>query len=203
MSDSKRNLTISDLKDRGWTTALINEFLIKEDRKEHPTAAPIALYHRSRVEQIEKSERFLRWKEKSDRRSSSARHAVKSRSKERSRTMFSIRIHVRKLPESDLLDLAITDYNLRLEKSQKPAGTALRPANRASRTFFLNRICVTYAMHNLTTFEYPENTKARFNEADLLRILYADICDEIGKIYPDLKYDANRQKSRFLSSDHN
>ena len=74
-----------DLRDRGWTTTAIKQFLPAEpdDTRDNPryahAGAPMKLWAKSRVHRVEKTKRFLSWKEGADARKQVAERGVETR----------------------------------------------------------------------------------------------------------------------------
>ena len=82
--DRKRLFGLSELKERGWTDTAIKKFLpAPDDTRPNPrysrAGAPMKFWTKTRISRVEKTKRFLAWKEGTEYRQAAARNAVETR----------------------------------------------------------------------------------------------------------------------------
>ena len=82
--DRKLLFSISELKERGWTTTAITKYLPEpDDTRPNPhysqAGAPMKFWLKSRVYRVEKTKRFLAWRAGTENRKAAAREAVMTR----------------------------------------------------------------------------------------------------------------------------
>ncbi len=173
----------SRLKQRpGWTNAAIGRFLGKPDQtKENPRyrtkGAPMRFYAISRVEDVEKTEEFIAWKAKSQRRSEIARQVAERKAQDLLAELSSWKPTLR-IPEGDLVSLAIKSYEARHHWMRD--GESNDPA-------FISRIVGNYLRHECSDYEVKlTSIKRRVGSSDAyetIKALVTEKTDEAIKKY--------------------
>lgn len=140
--------TLTQLKERGWTPALIEQHLGPPDRiKRNPFSKkkpPMRLWLISRVEAAEASGVALR--QKSETRSAAMRKSVQRRAAAMIAEIDAIPIEVPRMPPGKLLKQAIRHFNDRLRWGEEEATPGSDPE-------FLARIQVNYLRHVMTDYD--------------------------------------------------
>jgi len=184
----------SSLKDRGWTEAGIKRFLGAPDKtKANPmyrsAGAPMQLFLRSRVEEIESSAAWIDWETKSKKRSATVASAAEVRRAKTIAYVESLQIVVPKMSPDRLVETAVSHYNsLWSDRGREKC------ASSNSDSDFLNRISVNYLRHELSCYEQELSRIFGQTGADEARLLLREnILDAIGRVYPHLAGECNRQ----------
>lgn len=185
-------LSVSKLKERGWTEAGIRKFLGEPDiLKTNPIykcAAPMKLYNEDRVVKVESTSEFAEFKSRHNTRQGSAQKAVQTKKQKAIEYAQSIDVNIPKLPWSVVLNKAIDSYNdfhgwLMLER-----GHEYIPAALDSDPMFLARICTNYLRHECTNYEdqiFEMFGKVGVQEAH--DIIQTKINEKIYNTYPQLR----------------
>lgn len=108
---------------------------------------------------------------------------------------------IRRLDLGALRQLAVDHYNRRAggrRWREDEAGRAWTPANMESDPAFLDRICVNYIRHALTTYDgkLDRVSRARHGAIEAALLVKARVFDRIADVYPELAAEAARQKTR-------
>lgn len=143
-------LTVSALKQRGWTEALIRNFLGGSDatrpNPHYRTGPPMRLYDEPRVLAVEASEDFETAFAKARQRSERAKRAAREQERVLIEAIQRVPLRIERLPFEDLRVRAIAHYNARNEHRD-------RYATLDSDRDFLRRIMMNYARHRLCDYD--------------------------------------------------
>ena len=194
-------LTISDLKTRGWTAAGIRRFLGQpDDTKANPLyrrAAPIKLYNISRVDAIEKTDEYQEWKTKSDARRTVARQRAHKKREELINVANEVVITVKKLSRKKVIARAIKAYNY--NKYNQGKFHAMCPVNVDTDSEFIRRITVNFIRHQLCKYDQIlAGNKGKVGVAHAYKIVKRRTLDKIAKVYPYLLEECYRQKNEMI-----
>ncbi len=141
--------TLTQLKERGWTPALIDRHLGEPDKtKRNPFSKrnpPMRLWLMTRVEEAE-TLHGIRPREKSPARSAAMKASAQKRAEEMLREIEALPIEVPDLEPEELLKRAVTHYNERRRWDDAPATTGSDPD-------FLARIQINYLRHAMTDYD--------------------------------------------------
>ena len=142
----------SELKQRGWTEGLIKKFLPKPDEtKTNPivkSAAPMKLYKITRVERIEKSEKFIQEMESISKRKIVARRAIETKTAKTIEWANSVSFNVPTFSKDKLEHNAVYQY-------EQYNDTKVYDRDDED---FINRICTNYLRHECTTYDRVLNS---------------------------------------------
>lgn len=188
-------ITLAALRDRGWTPAMVKNFLGAPDQtKQNPhyaSAAPMKLYALSRVEAVEATEEFRAARDLACRRQATAKAAAKRRADELLAAIDSMPVNVKRLDAEKLLSAAIDNYNS-LPRTIRRDGWA----NRNSPPDFLARIQVNFIRHCLTTYELElDRVYSEVGAPRARRRIKKKVLQAIAEAYPSLADECDRQSS--------
>jgi len=177
----------TQLAARGWTPAMIRDFLGRPDGTEFiprfRNAAPILQFAVARVQAAERTTKFAQRLELAARRSAIAREAANRRREEMLRLVTADEVPIPKLAPDVLNDRAIRHSDPR---------DAVDPAKADRST--LNRWKVNYLRHRLTHYDpMIEGMFGRVGRAAAEKLLRRRVLEAIGKTYPDLLDECQRQ----------
>ena len=180
-------LNATQLAARGWTPAMIRDFLGRPDRTEFVprfrNAAPTLLFALARIQAAERAPTFARRRELAARRSAVAKDAAHRRRIEMLRLMAADEIPIPRLAPDVLADRAI--------RHREPRNS-IDAAKADSNT--LNRWKVNYLRHELIRFDSMlEGMFGQIGRAAAERLLRRRALEAIGKTYPDLLDECQRQ----------
>jgi hypothetical protein len=180
-------LNIAGLTARGWTAAMIRDFLGRPDTtRPNPrfhNAAPTPLFARKRIDAAERTPTFAKRRDLAARRSASGKAAARRRRMEMLRLMAAEEIPIPQLEPAVLEARAVRhrDARSRLDISTVDGKT-------------LNRWKVNYLRQQLTRYDpMIEGLFGRVGRADAEHSLRQRIFEAIGKAYPDLQDECRRQ----------
>jgi hypothetical protein len=180
-------LNITGLTARGWTHAMIRDFLGRPDTSEpnprFPNAAPTPLFSRTRIEAAERTPTFAKRRDLAARRSACAKATARRRRMETLRLMSAEEIPIPKLTPSVLEARAVRhrDAQARITSTAVDRKT-------------LNRWKVNYLRQQLTRYDpMIEGLFGRIGRADVERSLRRRAFEAIAKAYPDLHDECQRQ----------
>ena len=181
------HLNATQLAARGWTPAMIRDFLGRPDRTEFiprfRQAAPTLLFELSRVQAAERTAKFAQRREVAARRSAAAKEAAHRRRVELLRLMSADEVPIPQLAPDVLADRAI--------RHREPR-TAIDASSADSNT--LNRWKVNYLRHQLTRYDSMiEGMFGQVGRAAAEKLLLRRALEAIGKTYPDLLDECQRQ----------
>lgn len=180
-------LNATQLAARGWTPAMIRDFLGRPDRTEYVPrfrqAAPTLLFAVPRVRAAERTAKFVQRRELALRRSAVAKAAAGRRREEMLRLMAADDVRIPDLAPHVLTDRAIRHRDPR---------DAIDPHKADGAT--LNRWRVNYLRHELTCFDSMiEGMFGRVGRAAVEAVLRRRALEAIGKKYPELLDECQRQ----------
>ena len=198
MSDESVLFTMRQLKQRGWTAALIKKFLDPPDatrpNPHYKSAAPMRLYAATRVEAVESCEDWRLAADRSRARSEAGKAVATRKADELIERAEQLPITVTRLPLDQLQKRAITSYNAFHEKVLWEGGNDYEKADVQSDPAFLSRITVNYIRHSLTAYnKYLQEVAGRIGVSQAIgtirRRVYAAIC----ATYPEYAEECQRQ----------
>jgi hypothetical protein len=198
MSDEAVLFTMTQLKERGWTEALVKKFLDPPDatrpNPHYKSAPPMRLYTASRVEAAESCEDWRRAAERSRVRSETGKAVAARKAAELVKEAEQLPITVTRLPLDQLQKRAIASYNAFHEELLWERGHDYEKADAQSDPAFLSRITVNYVRHHLTAYDtHLEEVAGRIGVsqaiATIRRRVYAEIC----ATYPEHAEECQRQ----------
>lgn len=177
-------LNVAGLTARGWTAAMIRDFLGRPDATEpNPrfhNAAPTLLFAVPRIAAAERTTRFTKRRDLAARRSAAGKAAARRRRMEMLRLMSADDIPIPRLEPAVLEARAVRHRDPRTPTTPD-RGT-------------LNRWKVDYLRHHLTHYDAMiEALFGRIGRADAERSLRRRIFEAIAKAYPDLQDECQRQ----------
>lgn len=191
-------LTLTDLHARGWTDALVKQFLGEPDAtKPNPhyrKAAPMRLYALARVEQAESREEWQQAKAKASRRSEASKKVSTRKAAELVKRAEQMQIIVDRLPPETVIEQAIASYNAHNWEIAWRHGEAFEEANMYSDPAFLDRITVNYIRHHLTSYDtHLEQLVGQIGVRQAGKVIRLRIYDAIAKAYPASAGECERQ----------
>jgi hypothetical protein len=146
MHDQPSLLTLTQLKERGWTPTLVKKFLGSPDAtKPNPhyrSAAPMQLYSLARVELVEQEDGWKTAQARSTVRSEAGKIIAARIAAELVERAEHLPIMVTRLPLDQLVTRAITSYNAFHEELLWERGHYYEQASAKSDPAFLERITV-------------------------------------------------------------
>jgi hypothetical protein len=189
--EKPKMLSLSSLKDRGWTQAMISSVLGEpDDTRKNPRyakAAPMKLYAEDRVSAAELSPLFTDAKAKSSIRSAAAKRVCEAKRESLLLQVRDMQVSVQDLSADRVRFLAIKAYNdwnsdaVSLDEDAK----------------FLDRITVNFIRHNLTEYdEVLEQVAGRVGVNDAVKEIQRKIYQAIAMRYPFLEEECRRQMAR-------
>jgi nucleosome binding factor SPN SPT16 subunit len=142
-------VTVSELRKRGWTDALISRFLGEpDDRRQNPhyrSGPPMKLYNTHRVVQAEATAEYRAAQDARKGRREAAQKALATKKRRIAENVASVKIEVPQIAKDELIRSACQSYN--------SGGRGDSWARESSDPKFLERICVNYLRHRLTKYE--------------------------------------------------
>lgn len=156
--DYKPVLSISKIKERGWSEAMVRKFLGDPDgQKKNPfyqNAAPMKVYFKERVIAAEQTPDFIAAQQKLVGKKIAADKAVQTKKERAISFATSIKITIPVMPWEDVLKNAINSYNNFHSDLYFHRGYDFTPADTNSDPDFLARICTNYIRHECTNYEH-------------------------------------------------
>jgi hypothetical protein len=183
--------TISELRDRGWSRAMVRDLLGEEDHQRrnpwYRNAAPVRLWSWQRVLAAEATGDFAARREAVARRQQAARNAARARGERLRHWAETVAITVDQMPVGVAMARATESYN-RWHYGGDAAGPWSDDA-------FLTRITVNFLRHESTPYDaemaacrgLPGVRRAQ-------AILRARVLMAIGRAYPVLAKECARQR---------
>jgi hypothetical protein len=157
MNDEAVLFTMTQLKDRAWTQALVKKFLDPPDatcpNPHYKSAAPMWLYRASRVEVAESCEDWRRAAERSRVRAIAGKEVAAQKAAELVKQAEHLPITGTRLPLDQLQKRAIASSNAFHEALLWERGHAYEQADAQSDPAFLSRITVNDIRHHLTAYD--------------------------------------------------
>ena len=195
MEKFERSLYYSntELKERNWNARQIKKLLAEVDNyRPNPrfkTAAPMRFWLITKVEQLEKSDDFLKLKTSAARKLG-AKKAVETKTSKLLADIEKMPVHVTLVPK--VVAKAVKHYN----DYRFQMGYDFECASIHSDISFLDRITVNYIRHNLT--EYDSNLEKIAGKVGIaigVNNIRAKIFQEIINIYPQYTRECKRQQT--------
>jgi len=193
MDKKQENITPTGLKARGWSEAMIKQFLSEPDElKPNPyykSAAPMRLYNLKRVEKVEKSKKFIEAKAAADRRKESAAKGVATKVEKAVEYAKTVKIEVPVVNYDTLVKHACRHYNdwHECDRNGMPNIDFIPADPKHSDPEFLHRITINYLRHECTS--YDDELEKLFGKTGIHeahQILQRRINKEISTTYPQL-----------------
>lgn len=187
-------LSVGDLRDRGWTPAMIRGLLGEpDDTRPNPRyvkAAPMRFWLAERVEEAESTDAFRARLAKAQSRSKSGKATARAKEAALHEELAKIRVTVKTMGLDAARRSAIASYNA--HHADDPDMWASRDSDRA----FLDRITVNYLRHERTSYdELGEALAGRIGRQSGHALLRNRILDEIARRYPDLADECRAQST--------
>lgn len=186
-------VSMSGLKARGWTAAMIRAFLDKPDREapnpHYRSAAPMKLYFLWRIEAIESTTEWAISSVKALKMSASAKKTAESRRRDLLDELSRLSISIPQLAMRELIFRACKHYNaLALERDKDSR------ADIDSNKAFLDRITVNYLRHEMSIYEDSLDQVYGRIGADAARgKIRMKVYEAIAETYPELAAECTRQ----------
>ncbi len=197
-SNTPKIVSLKDLKERGWTEALIKQFLGEPDvLKPNPyyrKAAPMQLYSPARIEQAESQEAWQQAKARASVRSQASKMMAARKATELVERAEQMRITVQRLPRETVMEEAIASYNAFHWEIAWRHGDIWEPATEQSDPAFLERITVNYIRHHLTSYDtHLEQVAGQSGVRQAGKLIRRRMYDEIARAYPGYAGECQRQ----------
>lgn len=190
---------IQNLKERGWTKAGIIRFLGNPDKtspnpKYRNSGPDMCLYEKTRVEQVECSVIFCKWKEKSMLRKIAAQKAVETKYNQTLNEALKWEPIIPDIPLQKLQHLAIENYNNSTRSNSYACIT--------SNVEFLNRIMVNYLRHECSQYDCRlVDNQGKVGKIDAYKKIKHTVLLKIATLYPSLEKEVIRQLNTIDSTD--
>lgn len=202
MTAERKHLYVTKrgLRERGWTRVSIDRFLDEPDETSinmrHKCGPPVCWYLLTRVEKIEKSSAFRRWKESSQERSVRAKDVAERQSARLKDEVEAWEPHVPLHSLDAIREAAIASYNDWVRETDRDR------AHDDSSPDFLERIMVNYIRHELVNYDaLLVHVAGRIGAEDARELVRMQVYSAIADTYPDLKGECHRQENRRLSGE--
>lgn len=191
----EQHLTLTALLERGWTRAAVTRFLGDADatrpNPRYRSASPVRLYALARVERVEGSDEWTDWRDRSQRRSASAREVAKQRRSETLAEAEAVEFDVEVLPLRQVTRRAVDAYNERLWATGRADA---EPASVRDDRGFLNRITVNYVRHEMTSYDTDlDALYARVGRDLAYEVIRGRVLGAIAEAYPALAGECHKQ----------
>jgi len=196
------NVTVQDLKERGWTDSIIRDYLgapdLTKPNTTYKSAAPMRLYDLARAEAVEATNDWTDLMEKTARRKASGLKAAATKHAHMSARLAAMVITVPSMPLSDVIVEACDSYNWHQnQKLRERRYYDYDDASPSSDPAFLLRITVNFLRHEMS--QYDVELAHTYGKVGV-RMAYAQInrkvYDAIAAAYPDLADECVRQVTR-------
>ena len=189
-------LSVSSLKGRGWTDALIRDYLKVPDKlcrnPFYSKAAPMRLYLSSRVKAIEISSEWQTAQDKSKLRKVSAARAVQTKTERLLAAVENTQVTVPFLPLPQVIQDACDSYN-HFHNSLDFDHDWVQ-ATPDSDAGFLARITVNYLRHRLSLYEKEiEKVFGKVGVRQAYKEINLKVYAAISEAYPSLSKECHRQ----------
>jgi hypothetical protein len=196
-TNAEQYLTLSELKDRGWTQSLITLFLGDPDElrtnPRYRSGPPMKLYGMRRVKKAESSAKFRIAQENRKGRRLAAQKALATKRKKIEEYLETVEIEVPQITKEELIRRVCDNYNAGLVCVIQDR---LR-AHPNSDSKFLERICVNYLRHCLTEYEdHLKEIAGKVGVHDAYLEIKMMVLDAIAVRYDWLSAECSRQEKR-------
>ncbi len=198
---TEEHLAISQIKKRGWTDALIRQFLgVCDAERVNPhyrTGPPMRLYRRARVIQLESSVEFQAAQQGRKGKREAAAKAVQTKRRLIAEYVASVEIKVPQFAREDIIRRACEHYNGH-QMFRRDGGDAF--ANAQSDPEFINRIVVNFLRHCMTEYEqHLDKISGKVGAADAYLEIKTKVLDAIAEDYDWLATECSNQESRMFA----
>ncbi len=198
MNEGASLLATTQLKERGWTPALVKKLLgapdVKRPNPYYRSAAPMQLYASERVLEVEQTAEWRQAAARAAMRSEAGKIAAARKAAELVAQAETLLITVRRLPRETLLRRAIASYNAFHEELLWERGHDYERASEQSDPAFLERITVNFIRHELTEYdERLEEVAGRMGVDEATALIRQWVNAEIACIYPEYAEECKRQ----------
>ena len=195
MKKDNNFVTLSKLKERGWTTALVKRFLGEPDElraNPHFRSGPkMKLYNRQRVDEVEASEEYRDAQESRRGRQAAVQKSLDTKRRQIEEYVARVKIEVPELSEDELIRRACDNYNYH------SSGNNENWASPTSDREFLDRICVNYLRHCLTKYEtHLAEIAGKVGVRNAYLEIKTKVLEAIGETYDWLWVECSRQEDR-------
>jgi len=194
-SADERWLSMPQLRERGWTPAMVRDLLGEPDElRPNPayrTAPPMRLWSAERVADAEADPGFTARKSRAQSRSAPSAKAAGRKRDELLEKVSAVEISVPQMAWNTLVRGACAHYNaLQLARGNDDYDQATPDSDPA----FLERIAVNYLRHELSDYE-PELARlfGQVGRADASSVVRKRVYNAIADAYPDLASECSRQ----------
>lgn len=187
------------LRRRGWTDSAISLFLGIHDKEvpnpHYKSSAPMKLFKLGRVEHIEASIEYQRYKYKSKPRLEASQKAIKTKMGNLLAKVAQIEIYLHRKNFEDIQQDAINSYNeFKSNMASEREDFDYRHASNTSDREFLNRITVNYLRHRCSPYERMlDKIAGKVGKHEAYALLNQRIFHKIGDMYPELKGECDKQ----------
>ena len=195
-------LCLHQLRERGWTPALVRTFLGPPDAtKKNPHYAPAAPMKLYDLRRVKAAERRAKWKQQRSAAAKRSQASLEVAARKRECTIQEadrIKIRVKAHTPQSLLKEAIDHYNERsAERAIKRGTDDDRFACESDSPAFLQRIQVNYARHQLSNYErLLRQWDGRTGVAQAVCIACRRVFEQIARRFPWLADECTRQLRR-------
>lgn len=192
-------LTVTELKRRGWTDALIRHHLGEPDTTRpnpyYVSRAAMRLFQTERVAAVEKSAQWDRLQERSRARREAAAHAATTKRQALMARLDAVELSVPVMPFDAVTRMACQHYNQHQEVKLMERGLYdWQKADAASDPAFLVRISVNFLRHHLSQYEAElESVAGRVGVRDAFAEINRKVYAAIAATYPALSDECSRQ----------
>ena len=186
-------LSLRQLKERGWTAAMVRDLLGDPDTKRpnpvYRSGAPMGLWSEARVAAAEADPAFRARKAKAGKRSAASSEVAAHKRADLVALAASLPVEVPHLPRDVLVRRACSSYNAWHEGS-----LGYEPATPASDPAFLVRIMVNFLRHELSSYEVQlDGLLGKVGRAAAGQVIRGRVYGAIGEAYPYLAGECARQ----------
>jgi hypothetical protein len=195
VTSSQDYLTLTALRERGWSPSLLRRLLGAPDKTSpnphRRSGPPMQLYSPDRVAEAEAHPDFVAYQTSRATRSAAALTVADSKRRELLHRIAEIEITIPQRPLDRLRRAALLSWqDGQAERGNYGADGADAPPD------VLDRWAVNYIRHELTDYDrllYDE-IAGRIGVGEAGRLLKRRILDKIAEVYPELADEARRQK---------
>jgi hypothetical protein len=187
------------LEREGWTATLVKRFLDPPDASApnpifRRAGAPMRLYKLSRVTTVEQQEAWQEASRKAQVRSTASKEIAAKKRARLIETAERLQIHVRKMPEHELVRRAIASYNAFHEELSFERDWDFDPARPTSDPTFLARIAVNFLRHHCTSYDRQlERVAGQVGVHEAVVVIRRRVYAAIAASYPEYAAECARQ----------
>lgn len=192
---SSRQFSRSDLRARGWTPAMVRQYLGDPDAIVHirGTSHDMHLFDAERVERVEAEPTWSERADQAARRSAAGKACADKKAAETTEWARAVEIKVPLMPMEELFDRARESYeSLWASRGEERYADGDNEA-------FLQRIAVNYLRHECSRYEHLlTSTKGEVARREAQEIIGERVLDAIANQYPELSDECFSQQVRRL-----